>query len=180
MSSSKRKRLNNVWPHFQKLENKHVRVSHHPNVFCLSVVWENNAIRHFPFPRWWIHAIILQRPWQMTNLEFFVFALWGSVLLLVALNIVYNVYLKITLISMKFTHMIQFVFGMLYLRIRYFFSPKKKTQSTSTTQQSIDTLTLSDLSNPAPLAQPTSPKQSCNPPKPSPKKRDSKGRYVRN
>jgi len=116
----------------------------------------------------------------MTNLEFFVFVLWGLVLVLVALNIVYNVYSKITLISMKFTHMIQFVFKMLFQRIRYFFSPKKKTPFISTTQPSLDTLTLSDLSNPAPLAQPISPKQSCNPPKPSPKKRDSKGRYVRN
>ena len=116
----------------------------------------------------------------MTNLEFFVFALWGFVLILVALNIVYNVYFKTTLIFMKFSHMILFVSKMLWFRILYFFSPKKKTQSDLKTQPSLDTLTLSDLSNPAPLAQPTLAKQSCNPPKPSPKKRDSKGRYVRN
>lgn len=176
----KKKRNNNVWPNFQKLENKHVRVSYYLNVFCLSLVWKNYPCWYFYFLCRWVFTSIRQRPWQMTNLEFFVFILWGLVLVLVALNIVYNVYLKTTFIFMKFTHMIRFVFSMLFLRIRYFFSPKKKTPSISTTQPSLDTLTLSDLCNPAPLAQPTSQKQSCNPPKPSPKKRDIKGRYVRN
>lgn len=116
----------------------------------------------------------------MTNLEFFVFVLWGFVLVLVALNIVYNVYFKTTLIFMKFSHMILFVSKLLWFRILSFFSPKKKIQSDLKTQPSLDTLTLSDLSNPAPLAQPSTPKQSCNPPKNLSRKRDVKGRYVRN
>ncbi len=116
----------------------------------------------------------------MTKLEFFVFALWGAALVLVALNIVYHVYFKITLIYMKFLDTIRFTLKMLMLRIRYFFSPKKKILSHSKTQPYIEVLTLSELDNLAHPAQPTSQKQSCNPPKELPKKRDSKGRYVRN
>lgn len=116
----------------------------------------------------------------MTNLEFFVFVLWGFVLVLVALNIVYNVYFKTTLIFMKFSHMILFVSKLLWFRILSFFSPKKQTPSDLKTQPSLDTLTLSDLSNPAPLAQRSTQKQSCNPPKNLSRKRDVKGRYVRN
>ena len=116
----------------------------------------------------------------MTKLEFFVFTLWGAALVLVALNIVYHVYFKITLIYMRFLDTIRFTLGMLYLRIRYFFSRKKKILSHSKTQPYIEVLTLSELDNPVPPVQPTSQKQSCNPPKQSPKKRDSKGRYVRN
>ena len=117
--------------------------------------------------------------WIMERIEIFVFSLWAFVLVLVVLNIAYHVYLKITHTYMRFLDMIRFTFGMLILRIQYFFSPKKKTQSPSTTQPFTENLTLYDLSNPVPLAQPTSQKRSCNPPKESPKKRDSKGRYVR-
>lgn len=116
----------------------------------------------------------------MTRLEFFVFSLWGAALLLVALNIVYHVYFKITLIYMRFLDTIRFTLGMLILQIRYFFSRKKEILSHSKTQPYIEVLTLSELDNPAPHALPTSAKQSCNPPKQSPKKRDSKGRFVRN
>ena len=115
----------------------------------------------------------------MTKLEFFVFTLWGAALVLVALNIVYHVYFKITLIYMRFLDTIRFTLGMLYLRIRYFFSRKKKILSHCKTQPYIEVLTLSELDNPVPPVQPTSQKQSCNPPKQLPKKRDSKGRYVR-
>jgi hypothetical protein len=80
---------------------------------------------------------------------------------------------------MRFLDTIRFTLGMFYLQIRYFFSRKKEILSHSKTQPYIEVLTLSELDNPAPLAQHTSAKQSCNPPKQSPKKRDSKGRYVR-
>ena len=116
----------------------------------------------------------------MERIEIFVICLWAFVLCLVALNIAYHTYLKITQIYMKYLDTIRFWYAMSYIQIRYFFSKVKKTLSFSTTQQSLDTLTLSDLYNPAPHAQPTSQKQSCNPPKKSSKKRDTKGRYVRN
>lgn len=80
---------------------------------------------------------------------------------------------------MKFSQMIRFVFKLTMLQIQYFFSRKKKIPSDLTTPQSLEVLTLSDFGNPAHLAQPTSPKQSCSPPKELPKKRDSQGRYVR-
>jgi hypothetical protein len=80
----------------------------------------------------------------MTKLEFFVFTLWGAALVLVALNIVYHVYFKITLIYMRFLDTIRFTLGMLYLRIRYFFSQKKKILSHCKTQlyRSSDTLRI--------------------------------------
>ena len=81
---------------------------------------------------------------------------------------------------MRFLDTIRFTLGMLILRIQYFFSPKKKTQSPLTTQPFTENLTLYDLSNPVPPAPPTSQKPSCNPLKELSKKRDSKGRFVRN
>jgi len=116
----------------------------------------------------------------MERLDYIVFALWGFVLVLVALNLLYHVYLKITLIYMKTSAMILFALKMFWYRILYFFSPKKKTPSHLTTQPFTENLTLYDLSNPVPLAPPTSAKPSCNPPKSYSKKRDTKGRFVRN
>jgi len=116
----------------------------------------------------------------MPRLEYIVFALWGFVLVLVALNLLYHVYLKITLIYMKTSAMILFALKMFWYKILYFFSPKKKTLSHLTTQLYTENLTLYDLSNHAPPVQPTSAKQSCNPPKSYSKKRDTKGRFVRN
>jgi hypothetical protein len=116
----------------------------------------------------------------MERLDFIVFALWGFILVLAALNIVYVVYSKITLIYMKTSDMIRFALKMLWYRILYFFSPKKTTPSHSTTQPSTETLTLSDLYNPAPLAPQQSPSKSCSPQKSISKKRDTKGRFVRN
>ena len=78
---------------------------------------------------------------------------------------------------MRFLDTIRFTLGMLYLRIRYFFSRKKKILSHSKTQPYIGVLTLSELDNHVPPVQPTSQKQSCNPPKELPKKRDSKGLF---
>ena len=76
--------------------------------------------------------------------------------------------------------MILFALKMFWYKIQYFFSPKKKTPSHLTTQPFTENLTLYDLSNPVPLAPPTSAKPSCNPPKSYSKKRDTKGRFVRN
>ena len=116
----------------------------------------------------------------MERIEIIVFSLWAFALLLVLLNFAYHAYLKITHTYMRFLDMIRFTFGMLILRIQYFFSPKKKTPSHLTTQPFTENLTLYDLSNPVPLAPPTSAKPSCNPPKSYSKKRDTKGRFVRN
>jgi hypothetical protein len=116
----------------------------------------------------------------MERLDYIVFALWGFVLVLVALNLLYHVYLKITLIYMKTSAMILFALKMFWYKILYFFSPKKKTPSHLAMQPFTENLTLYDLSNPAHPAQPTSQKQSCNPPKSCSKKRDTKGRFVRN
>ena len=116
----------------------------------------------------------------MERLELIVFSLWAFALLLVLLNFAYHAYLKITLIYMKTSAMILFALKMFWYRILYFFSPKKKTLSHLTTQPFTENLTLYDLSNPVPLAPPTSAKPSCNPPKSYSKKRDTKGRFVRN
>ena len=81
----------------------------------------------------------------MTKLEFFVFTLWGAALVLVALNIVYHVYFKITLIYMRFLDMIRFTLGMLYLLIRYFFFTKEKdtiTLQNATIYRSSDTVRI--------------------------------------
>jgi hypothetical protein len=87
----------------------------------------------------------------MQRLEYIVFALWGFVLVLVLLNLLYHVYLKITLIYMKTSAMILFALKMFWYKILYFFSPKKKILSHLTTQLYTENLTLYDLSNPAPL-----------------------------
>lgn len=80
---------------------------------------------------------------------------------------------------MKFSHMIRFVSKLTMLQIQYFFSRKKKIPLDLKTPQSLEVLTPYDFGNPAHLAQRTSQKPSCSPPKELPKKRDSQGRYVR-
>lgn len=81
---------------------------------------------------------------------------------------------------MRFLDTIQFTLGMFALRIQYFFSKKKKIQSNWNTQQSLETLTLSELDNPVPPVRPQSRSKSCNPPRAQSKRRDKKGRFVRN
>ena len=81
----------------------------------------------------------------MERLDFIVFALWGFILVLAALNIVYVVYSKITLIYMKTSDMIRFALKMLWYRILYFFFTKENdtiTFNNATIYRNSDTLRL--------------------------------------
>jgi hypothetical protein len=116
----------------------------------------------------------------MEKIEFIILSLWCFALLLALLNIGYHAYLKITHTSMRFLETIQFMFGMFALRIRYSFSKKKVTPSAWNTQQSLETLTLSELDNPVPPVRPTSRSKSSNRPKEPSKRGVRKERSVRN